>query len=121
MRIPWSGRESSTRSGRGSPPASIRRWRLLLVPAVCTGMVIAFGPTPGASAAPKPFGGNDHPTQVTGTAVRYGVSAPLPRTAATAPAHAAAAKDSGVAHQFSRDPRPELVGDLRDDQDLRMG
>jgi len=75
------------------------------VPAVCTGMVIAFGPTPGASAAPKPFGGNDHPTQVTGTAVRYGVSAPLPRTAATAPAHAAAAKDSGVAHQFSRDPR----------------
>ena len=75
------------------------------MPAVCTGMVIAFGPTPGASAAPKPFGGNDHPTQVTGTAVRYGVSAPLPRTAATAPAHAAAAKDSGVAHQFSRDPR----------------
>jgi hypothetical protein len=75
------------------------------VPAVCTGMVIAFGPTPGASAAPRPFGGNDHPTQVTGTAVRYGVSAPVPRIAAATPAHAATAKDSGVAHQFSRDPR----------------
>ncbi len=78
---------------------------MLLVPAVCTGMVIAFGPTPGASAAPKPFGGIDHPTQTTGTAVRYGTSAPLPRTVAATPGHAATARDSGVAHQFSRDPR----------------
>jgi hypothetical protein len=53
-----------------------RKWRLLLVPAVCAGMVVAFGPTPGASATPKPFSGNDHPTQTTGTAVRYGASAP---------------------------------------------
>jgi hypothetical protein len=68
-------------------------------------MVVAFGPTPGASATPKPFGGNDHPTQTTGTAVRYGTSAPLSRVAAAAPAHAATAKDSGVARQFSRDPR----------------
>ena len=75
------------------------------MPAVCAGMVVAFGPMPGASAAPKPFGGNDHPTQTTGTAVRYGTSAPLPRIAAATPAHAATARDSGVAHQFSRDPR----------------
>jgi hypothetical protein len=68
-------------------------------------MVVAFGPTPGASATPKPFGGNDHPTQTTGTAVRYGTSAPVPRIAAAAPSHAATARDSGVAHQFSRDPR----------------
>ena len=61
-------------------------------------MVVAFGPTPGASAAPKPFGGNDHPTQTTGTAVRYGTSAPLPRIAAASPTHAATARDSGVAH-----------------------
>src|SRR5215470_15438402 len=105
MRKSWSSRRTSTGPGRGSPPAARRRWRLLLVPAVCTGMVIAFGPTPGASAAPKPFGGNDHPTQVTGTAVLYGVSAPVPRVAVAAPAHAATAKDSGVARQFSRDPR----------------
>ena len=75
------------------------------MPAVCAGMVVAFGPTPGASATPKPFGGNDHPTQTTGTAVRYGTSAPVPRIAAAAPSHAATARDSGVAHQFSRDPR----------------
>src|SRR6266568_4503479 len=105
MRKFWSSRKSSTRSGRGSPPAARRKWRMLLVPAVCTGMVIAFGPTPGASAAPKPFGGIDHPTQTTGTAVRYGTSAPLPRTVAATPGHAATARDSGVAHQFSRDPR----------------
>jgi hypothetical protein len=73
-------------------------------------MVVAFGPTPGASATPKPFGGNDHPTQTTGTAVRYGTSAPLPRIAAATPAHAATAKDSGVAHQFSRDPRMNRAG-----------
>ena len=78
---------------------------MLVVPAVCAGMVVAFGPTPGASAAPKPFGGNDHPTQTTGTAVRYGTSAPLPRIAAAAPTHAATARDSGVARQFARDPR----------------
>ena len=65
------------------------------MPVVCAGMIIAFGPMPGASAAPKPFGGNDHPTQTTGTAVRYGTSAPLPGIAAATPAHAATARDSG--------------------------
>ena len=104
MRTSWSSRKSSARSGRGSPPAARRRWRLLLVPAVCTGIVVAFGPTAGASAAAKTAGGLDHPTQTTGSASLYGTSAPLPPGAAAAP-NAAPAKDSGVAHMLSRDPR----------------
>src|SRR6266568_5069463 len=65
MRTSWSSRKSSARFGRGSPSAARRRWRLLLVPAVCTAIVVAFGPAAGASSA----------------------------------------KDSGVAHMLSRDPR----------------
>src|SRR6266699_2820287 len=104
MRTSWSSRKSSARSGRGSPPAARRKWRLLLVPAVCTGLVVAFGPAAGASAAAKAAGGVDHPTQTTGSASLYGTSAPLPPGAAASP-HAAPAKDSGVAHMLSRDPR----------------
>ena len=70
------------------------------MPVVCAGMIVAFGPMPGASAAPKTVGGDDHPTQTTGTASLYGTSAPLPKIAAAAPPHAAPARDSGVAHQF---------------------
>src|SRR5258707_6104969 len=32
MRIPWSGRGPSTRSGRGSPPGGRRKLRLLIMP-----------------------------------------------------------------------------------------
>ena len=68
-------------------------------------MVVAFGPAAGASAAAaKTAGGVDHPTQTTGSASLYGTSAPLPPGAAASP-HAAPAKDSGVAHMLSRDPR----------------
>ena len=67
-------------------------------------MVVAFGPAAGASAAAKAAGGLDHPTQTTGSASLYGTSAPLPSGAAASP-HAAPAKDSGVAHMLSRDPR----------------
>ena len=68
-------------------------------------MVVAFGPAAGASAAAaKAAGGVDHPTQTTGSASLYGTSAPLPPGAAASP-HAAPAKDSGVAHMLSRDPR----------------
>jgi hypothetical protein len=74
------------------------------VPAVCTGVVVAFWPAAGASAAAKAGGGVDHPTQTTGSATLYGTSAPLPPGAAASP-HASAAKDSGVAHMLSRDPR----------------
>jgi hypothetical protein len=84
------------------------------VPAVCAGLVVAFQPTAGASAAPKAFGGIDHPTQTTGTAVRYGTSAPLPKGAAAAsPRASSAAKDSGAAHMFSRDPRMNKAAKLQ--------
>src|SRR6266568_1477125 len=104
MRTSWSSRKSSARFGRGSPSAARRRWRLLLVPAVCTAIVVAFGPAAGASAAAKAAGGVDHPTQTTGSASLYSTSAPLPPGAAASP-HASSAKDSGVAHMLSRDPR----------------
>ena len=76
------------------------------MPAVCTGMVVAFGPAAGASAAgaAKTAGGVDHPTQTIGSASLYGTSAPLPPSTAASP-HASPAKDSGVAHMLSRDPR----------------
>jgi hypothetical protein len=74
------------------------------VPAVCTGLVVAFGPAAGASAAAKTAGEVDHPTQTTGSASLYGTSAPVPPSTAASP-HAAPAKDSGVAHMLSRDPR----------------
>ena len=68
-------------------------------------MVVAFGPAAGASAAAaKTAGGVDHPTQTTGSASLYGTSAPLPPSTAASP-HASPAKDSGVAHMLSRDPR----------------
>src|SRR5690349_9893430 len=104
MRTSWSSRKTPARSGRGSPPTARRKWRLLLVPAVCTGLVVAFGPAAGASAAAKTAGRLDHPTQTTGSASLYGTSAPLPPGAAASP-NAAPAKDSGVAHMLSRDPR----------------
>jgi hypothetical protein len=114
MRKSWSSRKPPTRSGRGSPPHGWRKWRLLLVPAVCAGLVVAFQPTAGASAAPKAFGRVDHPTQTTGIAVRYGTSAPLPRTAAAAsPRASSTAKDSGVARPFSRDPQMNKAAKLQ--------
>jgi hypothetical protein len=51
MRIPRSGRESSARLGRGSPPASRRRWRLLLVPAMGLAVVCQLSLTGTAGAA----------------------------------------------------------------------
>ncbi len=51
MRIPWAGRGSSTRFGRGSPPAGGRRWRLLLVPALGLAIVCQLSVTGSAVAA----------------------------------------------------------------------
>ena len=47
MRIPWSGRESSTRSGRGSPPGKLR---LLLVPAIGIAVICQLSLTGSAAA-----------------------------------------------------------------------
>src|SRR6266849_3664071 len=51
MRIPWSGRESSTRFGRVSPPTRGRMWRLLLVPAMGVAVVGQLSVTGTAGAA----------------------------------------------------------------------
>ena len=51
MRIPWSGRRSSTRSGRGSPPGGRRKWRLLIVPAMVIAVVCQLSVAGAAGAA----------------------------------------------------------------------
>jgi hypothetical protein len=81
------------------------------VPSLCTGLLVAFGPAAGASAAPKTPGGVDHPTQTTGSASLYGTSAPLPQGATNAAR--ASAKDTGVPHLFSRDPQMNRTATLQ--------
>jgi hypothetical protein len=81
------------------------------VPAVCTGLLVSFGPAAGASAAAGPPGGLDHPTQTTGSATLYATSAPLPKGAVSA--NRATAKDTGVPHLFSRDPRMNKAATLQ--------
>ena len=51
MRIPWAGRGSSTRFGRGSPLAGGRKWRLLLVPAMGVAVICQLSFTGSAGAA----------------------------------------------------------------------
>ena len=51
MRIPWAGPGSSTRFGRGSPPAGGRKWRLLLVPALGLAVICQLSVTGSAVAA----------------------------------------------------------------------
>jgi hypothetical protein len=82
------------------------------VPSLCTGLLVAFGPTAGASAALKTAGGLDHPTQTTGSASLYGTSAPLPKGAAASSTRAPA-RDTGVAHMLSRDPRMNRAAALQ--------
>ena len=51
MRIPWAGRGSSARFGRGSPPAGRGKWRLLLVPALGFAVISQLSLTGTAGAA----------------------------------------------------------------------
>jgi len=51
MRTPWSGRQTTTRSGRGSPPARGRKWRLLLVPAMGVAVICQLSLTGSAGAS----------------------------------------------------------------------
>jgi hypothetical protein len=81
------------------------------VPSLCTGLLVAFGPAAGASAAAKTAGGVDHPTQTTGSAALYGTSAPLPNGVASSAR--ASAKDTGVPHLFSRDPQMNKAATLQ--------
>ena len=60
MRSPWSGRGSTVKFGRGSPPTGWRRWRLLLVPLLgvavvgqlSLGTAVAAGASTTAKVAP---------------------------------------------------------------------
>jgi hypothetical protein len=70
MRIPWAGRGSSTRFGRGSPPARGRKWRLLLVPAMGLAVVCQLSLTGTAGAATAAA------TAKTATTVATGAVAP---------------------------------------------
>ena len=70
MRSPWSSRRSSPRSGRGSPPAEGRRWRLLLVPAMAAAVVCQLSLTGSAGASATAA------TAKTGTTVATGAVAP---------------------------------------------
>jgi hypothetical protein len=81
------------------------------VPSLCTGLLVAFGPAAGATAAAKTAGGVDHPTQTTGSASLYGTSAPLPNGVASSAR--ASAKDTGVPHLFSRDPQMNKAAALQ--------
>jgi hypothetical protein len=51
MRIPWAGRGSSTRFGRGSPPSGGRKWRLLLGPAIGVAVICQLSLSGAAGAA----------------------------------------------------------------------
>src|SRR5712664_5000627 len=51
MRIPWSGRGSSTRFERGSPLAGRRKWQLLLMPALGVVVICQLSLTGTAGAA----------------------------------------------------------------------
>ena len=81
------------------------------MPSLCTGLLVAFGPAAGASAAAKTAAGVDHPTQTTGSASLYGTSAPLPNGVASSAR--ASAKDTGVPHLFSRDPQMNKAASLQ--------
>jgi hypothetical protein len=82
------------------------------VPSLCAGLIVAFGPAAGASAAGNTTSGADHPTQTTGSASLYGTSAPLPK-GATANAAQASAKDTAVPRLFSRDPQMNKAATLQ--------
>jgi hypothetical protein len=82
------------------------------VPSLCAGLIVAFGPAAGASAAGNTTSGADHPTQTTGSASLYGTSAPLPK-GATANAAQVSAKDTAVPRLFSRDPQMNKAATLQ--------
>ncbi len=73
MRTPWAGQGSSRRSGRGSPPAGGRRWRLLLVPALGLAVVCQLSVTGSAVAATAATAAK---TATTATTVATGAVAP---------------------------------------------
>ena len=74
MRTPWAGRGSSRRSGRGSPRAGGRRWRLLLVPALGLAVVCQLSVTGSAVAATAATAAKTATTAATGAVAPNAVS-----------------------------------------------
>ena len=74
MRIPWAGRGSSRRSGRGSPPTGGRKWRLLLVPALGLAIVCQLSVTGSAVAATAATAAKTAATAATGAVAPNAVS-----------------------------------------------
>ncbi len=74
MRIPWAGRGSSRRSGRGSPPVGGRRWRLLLVPALGLAVICQLSVTGSAVAATAATAAKTATTVATGAVAPNAVS-----------------------------------------------
>ena len=74
MRIPWAGPGSSTRSGRGSPPARGRKWRLLLVPALGLAVICQLSVTGSAVAATAATAAKTATTAATGAVAPNAVS-----------------------------------------------
>jgi hypothetical protein len=84
---------------------------IAIAASLCAGLLVSVGSAATAAtaaAAPRSFGGVDHPTQTTGTATLYGTSAPLPKGPAAA-APRALPGETKMGHVFTRTgsrPRP---------------
>ncbi len=74
MRIPSAGPGSSTRFGRGSPPAGGRKWRLLLVPGLGLAVICQLSVTGSAVAATAATAAKTATTAATGAVAPNAVS-----------------------------------------------
>ena len=67
---------------------------------LCAGLLVSIGSAATASATSRPAGAKSQPTQTLGTAIRYGTSAPVSKSAARAVPRAPS-RDTGTAVTFS--------------------
>jgi hypothetical protein len=63
-------------------PVKHRHRNVAIVAALCAGLLVPLGLAAPASAARATIGGVDNPTQTAGSAVLYGTTAPVPKSAA---------------------------------------
>ena len=57
---------------------------IVIAALLCAGLLVSIGSAATASATSRPAGAKSQPTQTLGTAIRYGTSAPVPKSAARA-------------------------------------
>ncbi len=115
MRIPWAGRGSSTRFGRGSPPRGGRKWRLLLVPAMGLAVICQLSVTGSATAATE---------SAAATTAKAAVTSVAPNPVNELDCNGWSPKYGTSSSRHFRppvgDPRLNLVGDPRPAQGIRM-